>query len=467
VPRSQLHCLPLLLAAFGATAFGAAACSGSDDGKKNNKPTEPPLVRVAAAELRQVQREILTPGFLESEHQDQVAAAIGGKLRRVCADEGTNVNKGDLLAEVDDREAVSARDQLVVQRDGKQVDRDLADLEVEAGGRRIAQADIERQKSKAEFDRQSQMSAEYVSPKALQEAELAFHAAEEAGKLASFLERKSKLEVKRIDNSIAELDAKIRELDVRIEHHRVTAPFTGVVTKRHVVEGATIAAGAVLFDMVDPEHLVAWLDRPQNELDLVRQAKEVTFKADALPGRTFTGDVDLISPVIDRQTGHFRLRMRVRAADSPTLVHGMFVRARILAESLREALMVPKAAVLSEGDVSVVMVVRDGKAMRVGLDPGLEQQDEIECKNRGDSGLKPGDLVITSGHEDLKDQSPVAVAPGQAQRSTPAATAVPAHAAPADAAVKADGVPTPAPAQAPAGPSATGPSATGPSATKG
>src|SRR5262245_12219376 len=94
VPRSRLHCLPLLLAAFGATAFGAAACSSSDDGKKNNKPTEPPLVRVAPAELRQVQREILTPGFLESEHQDQVAAAIGGKLRRVCADEGTHVNKG-------------------------------------------------------------------------------------------------------------------------------------------------------------------------------------------------------------------------------------------------------------------------------------------------------------------------------------------------------------------------------------
>lgn len=110
--------------------------------------------------------------------------------------------------------------------------------------------------------------------------------------------------------------------------------------------------------------------------------------------------------------------------------------------------MVPKAAVLSEGDVSVVMVVRDGKAMRVDLDPGLELQDEIECKNRGESGLKPGELVITSGHEDLKDQSPVAVAPAQAQRPKPTATA-----APADAAVKADGAP--APAQAPAGPSAT------------
>ena len=387
-----------------------AACDTSAAGSSADpRAGQLPLVRVAPAELRQVQREIQTTGFLESEHQDQVACAIGGKLQAVLVDEGTRVEKGQLLAEVDSREAAAAREQLTVQRDAKKVDQELAGLEVEAAGRRIVQARLERQKAKAEFDRQSQMNAEFVSPKALQDAELAFQTVEESLKVTEFNERKSKLEVTRIGSQVAELDAKIHELDVRIDHHRITAPFAGVITRRLVVEGATLAAGAVLFDMIDPEHLVAWLDRPQSELDLVRQAREVRFKTDAFPGRDFTGDIDLISPAIDRQTGHFRLRMRVRPDDARTLVHGMFVRARILAESLREALLVPKAAVLSEGDVSVVMVVRDGKACRVDLDPGLELQDAIECKHRGESGLQPGDLVITSGHEDLKDQSPVLI----------------------------------------------------------
>jgi multidrug efflux pump subunit AcrA (membrane-fusion protein) len=90
----------------------------------------------------------------------------------------------------------------------------------------------------------------------------------------------------------------------------------------------------------------------------------------------------------------------------------VFVRARILTESLREALMVPKLAVLAEGERSIVFAVRDGIARKVVLDPGLEERDAIECRNRGDDGLQPGELVIVSGHEDLKDQSRIEVSKG-------------------------------------------------------
>ena len=80
-----------------------------------------------------------------------------------------------------------------------------------------------------------------------------------------------------------------------------------------------------------------------------------------------------------------------------------------LTEEQRTALMVPKAAVLSEGEVSVVLAVREGKAYRINLDPGLELEAWVECRNRGDDGLHDGDLVIVSGHEDLRDQAPVEV----------------------------------------------------------
>lgn len=421
--RLTSACLPLVIV--------LAACGGtSTEAAKDKGANEPRLVRAVPAELRQVQREIRTTGFLESEHQDKVATPVGGRLIQMLVDEGAKVQKGQLLAEIDSREAASAREQLTVQRDGKKVDLDLASLEVEAAGRRRAQAGFESKKAKAEFDRQSQMSAEFVSPKALQDAELAYQTVEELAKIAEFNERKSRLEVTRIASVIAELDAKIHELDVRIERHRITAPFAGVVSKRYVSDGANVTAGAPLFDMVDPVNIVAWLDRPQGELDLVRTAKAVSFVADALPGREFAADIDMISPVIDKESGHFRLRMRIRQPDTQTLVHGMFVRARIQAENLREALMVPKAAVLSEGDISVVMVVREGKATRVDLDPGLELQDWLECRNRGAAGVQVGELVITSGHEDLKDQSAVTVAKAEPPAQAAAKPAAPAKSEP-------------------------------------
>ena len=52
---------------------------------------------------------------------------------------------------------------------------------------------------------------------------------------------------------------------------------------------------------------------------------------------------------------------------------------------------------------------KDGRAQRVTLQTGLEEQTHIESKGRGDDALAPGDKVIVSGHEDLKDQDRVEV----------------------------------------------------------
>jgi membrane fusion protein, multidrug efflux system len=83
----------------------------------------------------------------------------------------------------------------------------------------------------------------------------------------------------------------------------------------------------------------------------------------------------------------------------------------VLTEEERDALMVPKAAVLAEGERSIVFVVRDGRATKVVLDPGLEERDFIESRTHADDGLSPQDKVIVSGHEDLKDQAVVELSP--------------------------------------------------------
>ena len=190
-----------------------------------------------------------------------------------------------------------------------------------------------------------------------------------------------------------------------LEDHRILAPLDGVLVERRVKGGETIGAATDLFTVVDLRHLVSYLSRPQAELSLTRASKEVVFTADALAGREFTADIDLVLPVVDRDTGHFKLRMRVRRADVDLLRPGMFIRARILTEDKRQALMVPKAAVLTDSAEAVVFAVRDSRAFRVLLNPGLEEQLFIECRNRGDGGLEPGDVVITAGHEELSDQA--------------------------------------------------------------
>ena len=96
-------------------------------------------------------------------------------------------------------------------------------------------------------------------------------------------------------------------------------------------------------------------------------------------------------------------------ADTKLLVPGMFIRARILTEKSRRAIMVPKTAVLAEGDESIVFVVRDGVATKIVLETGLEDSTHVECRNQGNGGLHENDLLIVSGHDDLKDQTKVEV----------------------------------------------------------
>ena len=141
----------------------------------------------------------------------------------------------------------------------------------------------------------------------------------------------------------------------------------------------------------------------------MKHAKLVIFTTDAYPDMEFTGKVDMVSPIVDPATGSFQIRIRVPTEDTRLLVPGMFIRARILTEESRRAMMVPKTAVLAEGDDSIVFVVRDGIATKIVLDQGLEDDTHVECRNHGNGGLHEDDQLIVSGHDGLKDQTKVEV----------------------------------------------------------
>ena len=269
------------------------------------------------------------------------------------------------------------------------------------------------------------MDSSLISPKILQDSKFAFDNSDEAMRVAEFNQRKAVLDAKAAENLIQELEAKLDDSKLKLQEHEVVAPLDGVVSKRNVKGGETIAMSTELFVVTDLENIVCSLARPQRELPLVREAKEVAFTADGLPGQEFTADIDLISPVVDQATGSFKLRFRVRKADARLLKPGMFVRARILTEQVRDALMVPKSAVLADGDLSYVFTVKTGSAHKVLFDAGLEERDYLEVRPRGDESLVTTDLVITSGHQDLKDQAAVEVQENTASRPASATAGAP------------------------------------------
>lgn len=414
MPRPHPHPRVALALALLATVL-AVACSkpaapaeaASKD--KSKADTRPPLVRVRGVEQRKVRREIRDTAYLEAERRVALQCKVAGRIAQVMADEGLLVTKGQVLARMDDREVKITLAQVEVQLAEARLREQLAALEADASAGRLEQARIEREMAAAEWKRNSAIDPEVISPKVLDDSKFLAEKAEEALRVAEFGKRKSDIEVKTAANKVAELTNKLDEMKLQLSEHEIIAPFDGVIVDREVTGGETVNSSTTLFVLVEPKSLLCYISRPQRELPLIRGGKEVVYTTDAHPGREFTGDIDMVRPVVDEATGSVKLRMRVRPQDAKDLLAGMFVRVRILTEDLRDAVMVPKAAVLAEGERSIVFVVRDGKALKVTLDPGVEERDWIECKNRGDDALSPQDKVIVSGHEDLKDQTVVEV----------------------------------------------------------
>jgi membrane fusion protein (multidrug efflux system) len=330
----------------------------------------------------------------------------------VTVDEGQKVRQGQALATLDDREIQAALEQIRVQLAEKKVRQELALLEADASEYRERQAQTELSRTESDLGRLVQLDPELVSPKDLDDTRYAVSTARDALKVAQFNTRKARLDVGVAEQAVKQLEARGTEVEIQAREHQILAPLAGVVSRRLIKGGEAINAATELFEVVDNAHLVSYLDRPQRELAMVEQARQVSFTTDAYPGRTFTADVDLIGPVVDRATGTFKIRIKVRQDDSAVLRPGLFIKASILTEENRDAIMVPKTAIIADGEDSVVFYVREplgdkGKVRRLRLELGIEDDTAIEVRNRGARSLRAGDLIVVSGHQDLKDQAEV------------------------------------------------------------
>ncbi|MEE9126863.1 MAG: efflux RND transporter periplasmic adaptor subunit, partial [Planctomycetota bacterium] len=344
-----------LATALWATMILASCNSGGANAQAQGTDPEedqPPLVKVQNLEIRQVRREIEASAFLASEFEVTLTSKIPGRVVEVLVDEGQEVKKGALLARMDDREARAAKKQVELQLAERKLRKDLAEWEAKAAAHRVVRAGLERDQANAQYQRLSKLDPDVVPPKELEDAKFALDGAAEALKESELNLQKAGLDISVAKQAIEEAEARLEESQARLADHELRSPMDGIIAKREVDSGEAISTSIAhaLFEIVDPRNLVSYLKRPQLELPLVKHAKSVIFTTDAYPDMEFTGRVDMVSPIVDPATGSFQIRIRVPTEDTRLLVPGMFIRARILTEENRRALMVPKTAVLAEGD---------------------------------------------------------------------------------------------------------------------
>ena len=109
------------------------------------------------------------------------------------------------------------------------------------------------------------------------------------------------------------------------------APISGVVTKKVAVLGQFVKEGTEMYTINDLSHVWVMLDAYETDMPWIRYGQDVTFTTPAVPGRTFTGKVMFLDPVLDTKTRTVKIRVEAENPDY-TLRPGMFVTAELAAE---------------------------------------------------------------------------------------------------------------------------------------
>lgn len=186
---------------------------------------------------------------------------------------------------------------------------------------------------------------------------------------------------------------------------RILAPADGVVSRIDLTAGTLVPTGGALLTLATERNLEAHVGVEPADLAQVTAGSAVTLaSADRAAGAPVTGRVVAAGEVLDVASGVALVRVAV-PANAPLLL-GEHVRASIEVKHA-EGLVVPRSAVLPDGNQHVLFTVQAGRAVRHDVTVGITADDQVEIRGEG---LHPGDSVVTLGNYELEDGMAVQVA---------------------------------------------------------
>jgi len=210
----------------------------------------------------------------------------------------------------------------------------------------------------------------------------------------------------RVDQSKSSLEA----AGLQLSRTSITPSFNAVVTAMYVEVGQYVGPGTPVCEVVADEPGEAWFNLPQDKQPNVKPGVPVEIRSDALPGAVISGKVISVSPAADPQTRQFPVRVKVT---DRRLKPGMEVTGRILEAAPKPTLMLSTDAPL-QGTLGLVVyrLVPAGPNEKPAAGgaaplPGIEMVpveigenlDDVVVLLKGD--LKPGDMLVTRGKEQL------------------------------------------------------------------
>lgn len=306
-----------------------------------------PVEGILLAPERLDNKLIITGSVLPNESLE-IRSEVAGKISGIFFREGKQVNKGDLLIEINDDELDA---QLVKQKYNLKLNEDN------------------------EFRQRKLLEKDAISQEEYDNA------------------------LNRLNTTTAD----IKLLEAQLAKTKIRAPFNGTIGLRFVSEGAYINSNTTIATLYNLSPAKIEFAVPGRYSTQVKAGKKIFFTIEN-DSRVLEGEVYAIEPQIDASTR----TLRVRALADNTgnlLLPGQFVRVELILQTIDNALLVPSEAIVPELNGHKVFKAKNGVATEAKVEIGLRTDKNVEIIN----GLAKGDTIITTGILQMRNGLPVSV----------------------------------------------------------
>ncbi len=210
-----------------------------------------------------------------------------------------------------------------------------------------------------------------------------------------------------------QLQAEIESLKATIERHNIIAPFNGLAGIRNVYLGQYLQPGDEITRLEDTDLMRIRFTVPQTEMSKVSVGQSVKVIVDAFPGLRFSGQITAIDSIINPLSGVVELQASI-PNNQGQLRSGMFAKVTVILPSLNNQVVVPQSAVTFALYGESIYVIEEKKDKTGKLFKEVNQRVVKVSSRAGnnakiDSGIKSGDLIVTSGQVRLSNGSRVKV----------------------------------------------------------
>jgi membrane fusion protein (multidrug efflux system) len=188
---------------------------------------------------------------------------------------------------------------------------------------------------------------------------------------------------------------------------RILAPFSGVIGARMISPGQVIAPQQMLTMIADLDPVKVELNVPERFMSRVANGQKIELTVAAFPAEKFVGEVYFIAPQLDPVNRTGLVKAKVANSDL-RLKPGMFASLDLTLKVNDEAVVIPEAALMPQGDHIMVYVVDEQMTAQLRpVKPGLRQAGRVEIVE----GIKEGETVVIEGWQKARPGGKVRLAP--------------------------------------------------------